>query len=1485
MTRFASICAALAVCGPTAFAYTNILENGTNVLVDSDWDLTGQNLVVGGTTSYNLLQISKGGRVTNSNTFIGNAAGSDSNRVLVAGPDAGWTMSGDLYTGATGSVNYLEISAGAVVSNANSFVGAASGAEDNWVVVIGADTRWDNAGLISIGSGSSNLVAVSDGGTVSAGGLAVAAGGTGFLLNDGGTFRANGAFDAGLDGFHWNAGGTLVAASNLTGITVSNGWNVLDGDRNLVIDGGTWSTETSNLLVDSANLSTTNGGWVFVGEATTNLAAGGILVASTNGAQLRVENGATIGTDDLYIGSGAASGTVSVANGGVVAVENLAIDGSGAFNLDRGGRLAMTGDFDYDAQTNLNWNAGGALYVEGNLTKSNGLAGTERTLRIDGGSWTTVADLVVSGTSNNLQIANGGGVTNDSAQVGTGPSDADNTVWVWGKGTAWKIGGELAVGAINNTGNNVNVGEGGRIEIDTLAVATNNSFNLETGGTLAFTGDFDLGDHAFLNWNAGGNLSVGGDLAGMVTVSDAIIGETAVLNGGRILTLDGPAAQWTNGTRNLVVGYNGAGSGLVITNGATVSNANGYIGWGTGSFNNSVQVSGANSLWANTGGGFYVGMYGSPTNLSYAPGNNNLSVEDGAWVFVGEATTNAPGGGMLVASTNGAELVVGNGRVDIDGTLFLGLDAGTAGTNLIRNGGTVSAGTLAIASGSYLDLMEGGTFSVGSAFDVAGWSTNGFNWGEGATLSVGGALSGMATTNLVRNGTTNGYAYLEGGRSLALDGAGASWNPATNLAVGVGAGGSKLEVLNGAQLDTLETVLGWETDDNEIKIDGGSIWNNGGDLTIGYNGSGNQLSVSGGGTNNVAGSLFVGAAGTSNNLAFVGGSNSLLNVDQNLQVGAAAAKGNVLQVEGPARVDVGGDLFLYSSNAIVFNAGGTVGVGSNMTVQGGSGLFGTGTNLLRNGNSTLFFNGDGIVIDQGIVFRAEGGGNTVAVNDGTFGVAGTVSNQYVNFQTLELTDSDLTGYGALEASTFGTVEMAGGTISPEAEDGSSTAKLTIGGDLVLNGGTRYLAQFAMQDEMVVHDLLVVEGASGVDLSKLDLVVLVPISAIDTNIPILIATNGGFAGSFNSTNIADRMLLFDSKLLVENDIASIRTEANGKKFSSALAYAGSEGVRAGYGAMKNSVAVRTKQLRRNLVSTAHSISQEAYLMSNTNAPAGAEGPGDQNTVFDMHVWMQFFSGQGSYDAQGNSYGFDLDNGGTSIGFDRLVGENLDVGFNYTYARSNARTTNDDWLETENYWLGAYGEWIGEEGLYVDTLAAMGFSNYDSQRQEANYLGTAAYRGTALGASADVGQYYYYKNFALSPFVGLHALRIVSEGHTETEAEGGGEIYVDKFAREWLESALGLKARYRVDSRIGRFQVTGFAEWTHDFINGDVYSSLSANGLPAVDMARISPDADVVNAGLGLSWMCTDYLEIGAGYNGRFSDRYEEHAGSLLLDIRF
>jgi len=156
------------------------------------------------------------------------------------------------------------------------------------------------------------------------------------------------------------------------------------------------------------------------------------------------------------------------------------------------------------------------------------------------------------------------------------------------------------------------------VQADSLSVDLDDAFNLNNGGTLAMTGGFNLAGQSNLNWNTGGNLSVGGLLEGMAVATNLPAADAAYLGDRKVLTLDG--GSWLSGESNLVVGLNPVDlnnadlNSLIITNGGAVDNADGYIGWGSSADYNSVVVgagsAGCRGQQQPVGGGRWLGIRG-----------------------------------------------------------------------------------------------------------------------------------------------------------------------------------------------------------------------------------------------------------------------------------------------------------------------------------------------------------------------------------------------------------------------------------------------------------------------------------------------------------------------------------------------------------------------------------------------------------------------------------------------------------------------------------------------------------------------------------------------------------------------------------------------------------------------------------------------------------------------------------------------------------
>ena len=896
MTRFLMICTALLASGTAAFAqYTNVLDGGTNQIVNSVWS-SNLPIIVGSTTSNNFLGIDVGGLVTNASGVIGNTAAASNNAVMVFSDDAAWVVAGDLLVGNGGAGNSLLITNGAQVASSNGYIGNSNTAQNNIVLVTGSGSSWTITNDFVVGnSGSANILNIINGAVVS---------------------NANGFV------------GAQAGSSNNIAVVAGSGAN--------------WINE-----------------------------------------------------ETLTIGAaGNSSNVVAAVSGGTVTASNLVVHAGNDFNLNNQGTLAMTADFDYSEQTNLNWNSGGTLSVAGNLTGLDNLAVSNQYLTINGGTWTNAAanrtvgvdasgnsltiknggrvenaegiigsttnasgnavlvtgtnsvwnnngDLTVgaSGAGNQLYIQNGGTVSNANAWVGRSDGASNNYVEVFGEGALWVNNGTLTVGAANATNNNITVLSGGTIKADGLNIESGNSFNLEDDGTLAMSGAFDASKSNF-NWNAGGTLSVGGELSGLATTNGQ-----SVLGGGKRLVLDGGSHSVTN---DFVVGYESSNVSLSITNGGGAENANGFIGWGSNASHNAVLVADAGSAWTNSGD-LYIGLYGDPTNLMTTGTGNSLTVSNGGWVHVGGVDTNLSAGSGGIAVANNSTVAISDNSTVLTEGLF------------IHTNGMVN-----------LD----GTLQVTGDFDA---NQIGFNWNDDATLTV--------NSNLTYSGDIGGS-----NKTLNVDGAAASWNAGTNLLVN--GNGSTVNIKAGATVTAMHTTIGAGSNDvnNTVNVSGDSTTLNGGSqFTVGFSGSDNHLTINNGGTvENTHGYIGMDALASGNSVT-VTGSNAVWRNTGDLYVGRDGS-GNMLNIKDGALVEsmnatIGStgssNSALVSGSNSIWRAGGTTvdGLENSLTVEK-SGLVESDSVAIRGASNTLTVTGADSVWRNSNFFTTHGTSNTLSILDG-----------------------------------------------------------------------------------------------------------------------------------------------------------------------------------------------------------------------------------------------------------------------------------------------------------------------------------------------------------------------------------------------------------------------------------------------------------------------------------------------------------------------
>lgn len=624
--------------------------------------------------------------------------------------------------------------------------------------------------------------------------------------------------------------------------TLSNNW----------FTAGNWNTSAVPNATDTVTIDTTSPNVTVISGATAT--AQQTFVGGVANGSLSILGGGTLNDAYGYIGYlQGGNGSVSVSGSSVwnntadlsvgrLGAGGLGISGGGTVtdvNASIGGGASGSGIVTVTGAGST-WTNSGDVSVgdlgSGTLAVSNGafvvtagnsivgnLGTGAATVTGAGSVWSAGVNLVVGlGASGTLQVLQGSSVSATTTDIGSG-SGTHGAVTIDGTGSALGAGaltvGEAGIGQLTVSG-------GGSVSSTSAFLG----YYGGSSGSASVTGAGSTWATGSLTVSEGGSGALAISNGGVVTSTGAInIGASAGATGS--VTVDGAGSGLgLNSNANLSVGVSGTGT-LIITNGGTVADVNGYVGTTAGA-TGSVLVDGAGSTWI-TANAFFLGYAGRGTLMisnggtvvssaaaigGTIGGNGGSAVIDGAgssWtstsLYIGLNTTGSlaitRGGGLINLQTLIGTYSGSNGSVTVDGagsflnnlTMIRVGDGGT-GSLTIANGSTVSAnGQLVIANqaGSTGALNIGaapgsvaaapGTLTTATVQFGAGTGAINFNHTSASYLFspdiVGnGAVNQLSgTTILTGNSTYTGPTTVDGGM-LAVNGAIA--NSATTVNTG-----------------------------------------------------------------------------------------------------------------------------------------------------------------------------------------------------------------------------------------------------------------------------------------------------------------------------------------------------------------------------------------------------------------------------------------------------------------------------------------------------------------------------------------------------------------------------------------------------------------------------------------------------------------------------------------------------------------------------
>ena len=907
-------------------SYNNYISvSGTGSLWNNTSDLD-----LGYNGSGNTLVISNGGTVSSLRAFVGGnyssyATNAGNNTVVVTGPGSLWTNSDTTYgltVGWTSPSNYVSIADGARVESGVGYLGYYGGStyaglyygNYNTVLVTGSNSVWNMPQYLEVGVyGDYNSLVISNGGRVN-NGLG------GYIGNVG---ASNSVVVTGT-GSVWSNSGTVYVGFSGTGnkLAVADGAQVYDaggmyvglyhGSNQVSISGGSRVDTIGTAYLgyydqpqgytngyNSALISDSNSVWNITSTLEIGYYAPYNKVVVSNGARVNV-GGAS------YVGDAGAYNTLTVTDPGSIWSNNSTL---------------FVG---YSTANNYVSVANGAqLFSAGSYVGYSAVAASNNSVLVTGPNslWNNAGsfNLGYDGGGNQLTISNGARVNNGAATVAyLTTASGNDTVLVTGAGSVWSNTGAFVFGD-TGAGNQMTVSAGARVDSPDLTVGyTDDNTILVTGSNSLWSlpaGSLSLGTAGGVGGN--NNRLTVADGAQVVSAYGLINTKPTATND--IVVVSGPGAQWTN-INYVMVGYAGAYNRMIVTNGGRVDSTGGFLSYlGPGyiatypTASNAVTVTGADSLWNNTGN-LILGYYGGGYNqLTITDGGrvNDVNVYEGFAVAAGSNTMLVSGPGSVWSNSGdlnlgytagGDSLTISDGaRVDANNVNMYATDNNHAlvtGSNTLWS---MPNGYLELGGKNTSLIISNGARVISSVGYVGGTTTgsnnvvivsgSGSQWTNSSTLAIGyvGPNNQVIITNGGRVDDSvgyvgffgpNPYGYKGVSNTVVVTGSNSLWNNTSALYFGLyGAGNNNLMISDGGQVNNTDAYVSYNYDgsgSNTIVVSGaGSVWNNSGSINfgLGYNSGYNQIIVTNGGRVNA---LYGNFYQTDNNSILVSGSNSVM---------------------------------------------------------------------------------------------------------------------------------------------------------------------------------------------------------------------------------------------------------------------------------------------------------------------------------------------------------------------------------------------------------------------------------------------------------------------------------------------------------------------------------------------------------------------------------------------------------------------------------
>lgn len=277
--------------------------------------------------------------------------------------------------------------------------------------------------------------------------------------------------------------------------------------------------------------------------------------------------------------------------------------------------------------------------------------------------------------------------------------------------------------------------------------------------------------------------------------------------------------------------------------------------------------------------------------------------------------------------------------------------------------------------------------------------------------------------------------------------------------------------------------------------------------------------------------------------------------------------------------------------------------------------------------------------------------------------------------------------------------------------------------------------------------------------------------------------------------------------------------------------------------------------------------------------GSEGMSSGDSNPDAAVWVQGMYNHSELDDTSKAKGFDADSAGVALGIEKFINKDVKIGAGYAYTNTDIdgfmRST-----DVDTHTAILYGEYK-PSNWYINGIATYGWSDYSEDKNVSGQNVNADYDVETFGLQAMTGYDMQFKNFGLTPEVGLRYVHIKQDAYTDSADQS-----VSGNDSDILTGVIGAKVNktFALDNGMLIKPEARIAA-TYDMINDDVNSVVTlANGSAyAVDGEAL--DRFGMEFGAGITAEVNDNVELSLGYEGKFREDYQDHTGLINAKYKF